>query len=118
MTHVHCINLNSADQRATLPVVKANETRPLDTEQCPTPDARDSVANTLDETRTLLEVAIHPHWRTFTAVSIADRIGITVSCPCEALTGAEGLISPCQGCVNDVFAIAAYSNEAAGTESA
>lgn len=59
MTHLFGIDLDSSDEGAVLPVVKADKAVAFHAEQCSAPNAGSGIVYALDEASTFLEVAIN-----------------------------------------------------------
>jgi hypothetical protein len=109
-TDIRGIHFNSPYNRSGLPIPEHDEAATPRTEQASTMYAVNGPTSgtaLVDEPWALLEVAVD----FYTGLALLDSVGVGVVSPSKRSTSSERLVSPREGGVNDVFAIAADGDE-------
>lgn len=105
-TYIPSINFNTTNDRPRLPIVEDHETHPLDSQQRSSVNSISGVRD-VDETSSFLEVSVDFHFGS----CFSNGIGVRVGRPSKADTRSEGLVSPRERGVNDVFSISTDRDE-------
>lgn len=107
-THIPRLNINPPHNRPRLPIIKHDESHPLDTEQRAPINPIRRVPH-LDQPHPLLEIAKHLDFGS----RLPHGVRVGIGSPGEAHSRTKRLVAPRQRGVDDVLAVAADGDEAA-----